>query len=87
MRIRDEFVLRTIAGQTFVVALGSASRELNGMLRLNETAKVIWEGLAQGMTQSEIVRSLTAQYDVTPEQAETDCENLIDQLRRLHIHE
>ena len=87
MRIRDEFVLRTIAGQTFVVALGSASRELNGMLRLNETAKVIWEGLAQGMTQSEIVRSLTAQYDVTPEQAETDCENLIDQLRRLHILE
>lgn len=49
--------------------------------QLNETATVIWQGLAGGSSREEIVRSLTSVYDVTPEDAEKSVEKVIDHLQ------
>ncbi|MCC8081411.1 MAG: PqqD family protein [Lachnospiraceae bacterium] len=40
------------------VATGKASREFHGMVKLNETGKTIWEGVADGRTMDEIVNIL-----------------------------
>lgn len=55
MKIKEGFVIRKVAGKYVVVATGQASREFHGMVKLNETGKTIWEGLADGKTAEEIV--------------------------------
>ena len=65
MRIKDGFVLRDVAGQTVVIATGEASRDFHGMVKLNGTGRVIWEGLSRGDDAEDIAVDLeTAQRDV-----------------------
>ena len=42
MKIKNGFVVREIAGECVVVALGEASKVFNGIIKLNETGKIIW---------------------------------------------
>ncbi|MCC8029587.1 MAG: PqqD family protein [Lachnospiraceae bacterium] len=58
MKIKEGFVIRRVAGKYVVVATGQASREFHGMIKLNETGKTIWEGIADGMTEEQIVNTL-----------------------------
>ncbi len=58
MNIKKGFVIRKVANKYVVVATGPARREFNGMVKLNETGKTIWEGVAAGKTADEIVNIL-----------------------------
>lgn len=42
MRIKQGFVMRDVAGQAVVIATGDASRDFHGMVKLNQTAAVVW---------------------------------------------
>ena len=48
MKIKKGFVVREIAGQSVVVALGSATKDFNGMIKLNDSGRVIWDMLSEG---------------------------------------
>ena len=73
MRIKDGFVLREVAGQNVVIATGEAS------IKLNETGRVIWEGLAAGKSDEAIAADLTSAYDVDAEKAATDVAAFVKQ--------
>lgn len=49
MKIKDGFVLREVAGQAVVIAVGEASKEFHGMINLNATGKLVWQGIEQGL--------------------------------------
>ena len=68
MRIKDGFVMREVAGQTMVIATGEASRNFHGMIKLNSTGKMIWEGLMQGLSRQEITERITETCDAEPGQ-------------------
>ena len=87
MKIKEGFVVREIAGQSFVVALGSASKTLNGMIKLNESARVIWDMMAKGMDKKEILEELLKIYDVEASQAEKDYDALISVLKEAGVFE
>lgn len=63
MKIKDGFILRDIAGTTYVVAVGARSKSFKGMVTLNETGKFIWQILEKGATKEEIVESLLAEFE------------------------
>ena len=46
--------------------------------RLNETAMLVWRGLEQGKSISEIVNDVTSSYEVAPEHATTSVQRLLD---------
>ena len=48
MKIKNGFVVREIAGECVVVALGEASKIFNGIIKLNDTGRIIWNMLAEG---------------------------------------
>ena len=50
MRIKQGFVMRDVAGQAVVIATGDASRDFHGMVKLNQTAAVVWHGVGRGWT-------------------------------------
>lgn len=87
MIIREGFVVRQIAGQSFVVALGSASKAFNGMIKLNETARLIWDMIADGNEKERIVEKILEEYDVDRAMAESDYDALIGVLQEAGVFE
>jgi O-phosphoseryl-tRNA(Cys) synthetase len=49
--------------------------------QLNETATVIWRGLADGSSMTNIVGSLTSVYDVTEEDAVKSVDQVLQHLK------
>ena len=63
MKIKDGFILRSVAGQTVVLPTGD-ELDLNMMITLNETGTVLWERLQQDTDEAALVSALLAEYDV-----------------------
>ena len=87
MKIKDGFVVREIAGQSIVVALGAASKKFNGMIKLNDTGRVIWDMLAAGKAEEDIVDRFVSEYDVEKDAAKRDVSAFIEVLRGADILE
>ena len=87
MKIKKGFVAKEIAGQYVVVALGAASKIFNGIIKLNDSAKFIWDMLSEGAEKAEIVDALLAEYDVDKETAECDVDAFVAQLEGANILE
>lgn len=47
MKLSENFVLKNIAGENVVMPVGEAVGKINGMIKLNPSAKVIWESLEE----------------------------------------
>ena len=63
MKLKDDFILRNIAGQTVVLPSGG-DLDLNMMITLNETGAFLWERLQQETDEAALVAALLAEYDV-----------------------
>lgn len=88
MKIKNGFVAKEIAGQYVVVALGKASKIFNGIIKLNESGKFIWDKLSVGAEKEDIVNALLEEYEgVDRETAERDVEKFIDELKGANILE
>lgn len=87
MKIKDGFVLREVAGQTMVVALGSAAQSFNGMIKLNSTGKLIWELLSAGRDEAQIVDAILEEYDIDRATVERDVARVIKTLQEANILE
>lgn len=58
MKIKSGFILRDVGGKTFVVAVGSRSREFKGMITMNETGKIIWKTFENDATIDDAVAAI-----------------------------
>lgn len=47
MKLSGNFVLKNIAGENVVMPVGEAVGKINGMIKLNPSAKVIWNALEE----------------------------------------
>ena len=63
MKLKDDFILRNIAGQTVVLPSGG-DLDLNMMITLNETGAFLWERMQQETDEATLVAALLAEYDV-----------------------
>ena len=87
MKIKNGFVVREIAGQCIVVALGEASKSFNGMIRLNETGTFIWSMLEKGAEIDDIVNAVVEEYDAKLETVRSDVERFVSTLNSAGILE
>jgi hypothetical protein len=53
--------------------------------QLNETASLVWRGLANGMSLGEIAREMTEVYDVTTEHAQSSVEAAVCNFGARHL--
>ena len=49
MKIKEGYVLREVAGQAVVIAVGEASKTFHGMINLNETGRRLPENWQRTM--------------------------------------
>ncbi len=79
MKLKEGFVLRTVAGNTIVVPTGSALN-LNMMISLNGVGRFLWEKLEKGAETEELVAALLEEYDVDEAKAKKDVEAFVEKL-------
>lgn len=80
MKRSPNFLMRQVAGTWVVVPVGAAAREFPGMIRLNQTGKLIWELLEQEQTAESLTQALLARYDVPQTQARQDVDAFLAKL-------
>ena len=81
MKIKSGFILRTVAGNNVVVAIGEQSKSFNGVIKLNESGLVLWNKLSAGADKAELVSALLDEYDITADVAENDVDKFVGVLR------
>lgn len=81
MTIRENYVLRQVAGSYVVVAAGEASVNFNGMLTLNDSGALLWRTLEHGADEAGLISALTSEYEVSDEQAGRDIAEFLKALR------
>ncbi|MBE7083345.1 MAG: PqqD family protein [Clostridiales bacterium] len=81
MKIKQGFILREVAGNYIVVAVGSAVKEFNGVINLNETGAFLWKRLQDGAEEEDLVQALLNEYDVEEELARKDVRSFIDKIQ------
>lgn len=72
MKLKENFVLRRVLNNWVVLPLGAATVDFNGILNLNDSGALLWQHLEQGAGREELADALTAQYDVSRDQALSD---------------
>ena len=87
MKVKKEFILKSVANQYVVVPVGKEAVNFNGMLTLNKTAKLLYEALAVDKTIEELVSVLTDTYDISEEYARRDVLEFIKTLESKNILE
>lgn len=80
MRIKDGFILREVAGNYIVVAVGEAVKGFNGVINLNETGAFLWRLMEKGSDVEGLTNALLEEYDVEKEIAQADAKAFIDKL-------
>lgn len=87
MKIKEGFVLREVANQAIVIAVGKASETFKGMIRMNQTSKDIWNYIQKGLDVEDIVLEMKKKYDVDETIIRKDVLYIISVLRENNILE
>ena len=78
LRIKKGFILRKMGENYIAVTVGATSKEINGMIRLNETGKFIWEQMKDGIERKDLIREMIERFNGLDEKtAETDLDEFL----------
>lgn len=80
MKLKDGFILRSVAGESVVVPTGD-DLDLNMMITLNDTGAFLWRRLETGAEEDELVAALLKEYDVEEQTARTHVAMFIRKLK------
>ena len=87
MKLKYKFIVRNVAGQSVALAVGEDNAKFNGMIKLNAVGEFIFKLLENDITEEEIVKKITDEYDVSAEEAEVSLKKYIETLRNNELIE
>ncbi len=87
MKIKEGFMLRHVGDQIVVVALGEASKDFNGIIRLNETGEFLWNKMTHSIGKKQLVAALMEEYPVNEATASRDVTAFVMKLKEAHLLE
>lgn len=86
MKLKYNFVINQVAGETVAVSVGDNDGRFNGYIKLNETGAFIFKMLKKDTTREDIISALLAEYpDATQEAAAESVDELVEQLRKAEL--
>ena len=65
MKIKEGFMLRNVAGNYVVVAVGEASKNFSCVITLNGSGAFLWEQLTKDVTEEQLLQALLNEYEVS----------------------
>ncbi|MBR2604429.1 MAG: PqqD family protein [Clostridia bacterium] len=80
MKLKQEYMLAEIAGEYVAVATNSNLDSERKIIRMNDTGKLIWDGIANGKDERAIVSDLMDQYEVDEQTAAKSVARILQQM-------
>lgn len=88
MRVKKGFTLRTICGESILLAEGKENIDFSDIISMNPTAVYLWENVQdKDFTAEDLARLLTDQYEVDEATALEDANELAGQWKKAGIVE
>ncbi len=87
MRIKEGYLLRTVAGSNIVVPVGEGTIDFSGVIQLNEVGAFLWKALEKGSDKESLVKLLLSEYDVDKETADKDVSDFLVKLKEASLIE
>ncbi len=85
MKIKDGYMLRSVAGQHIVVPIGEAAQRFNGMITLNSTGAFLWNAMLKDINREELVNELLREYDVDEKMAGAGVDSFLRKVREAKL--
>ena len=85
MKFNGNFILKKIGDTFYAVPLGSISKEIKGMIKLNNTAAFIWQKIEDGISSEEIVNTLSNEFKTDKATAQKDFDEFTSALKEAKI--
>lgn len=80
MRLKGEYVMREVVGETLLIPVGETALAFNGMITLDPVSALIWKELEDEASQETILEQILSTFDVAQEVASQDLEEFLNQL-------
>ncbi|MBQ8208297.1 MAG: PqqD family protein [Clostridia bacterium] len=87
MKISEGFVVQKIGESFYAVPVNKNPAIGNGMIKLNESAYLMWKKIEEGLDLDQIAEALTEEYNVDKETALRDVKAFAGQLGKVGILE
>lgn len=85
MRLKDDFILHNTGEDFVIIATGEATKNFNGIIKLNNMGGEIISFLSNDISEEEIIKAIVEKYEVEYEIAREDILNLLDSLRKAGV--
>lgn len=85
MRLKDDFILHNTGEDFVIIATGEATKNFNGIIKLNNMGGEIVGLLTTDISEEEIIKAIVEKYEVEYEIAREDILNLLDSLRKVGV--
>ena len=79
MKIKEGFIIKKLGIGYIVVTVGNASKDFNGVIRLNESGAFLWKSILDGADSREkLIQAMLERYeDLDQETAEKDLDEFL----------
>ncbi len=79
MKIKEGFIIKKLGIGYIVVTVGDASKDFNGVIRLNETGAFLWQSIQDGADSREkLIQAMLDRYeDLNQEIAKKDLDEFL----------
>ena len=83
MRIKEGYIMKKLGTGYVVVTVGQASRDFNGMIRLNPAGAFLWDSIRNGADSREkLANAMLERYEgLNVQTAATDLDEFLDSIQ------
>lgn len=81
MKIKEGFIVREILDSYMAVPVGERTREVHGVIALNETGAFLWKMLEEDTSEDKLIASMVKEYEITEKTAKDDIKEYLSFLR------
>ncbi len=71
-KLKSKFVAREVGNELIIVPLTGNVAQMNELFTLNETAKFLWESISDDISNEDLAKLLTDEFEVDAETAHRD---------------
>lgn len=81
LKIKEGFIVREILDSYMAVPVGERTREVHGVIALNETGAFLWKMLEKDTSEDKLIASMVKEYEITEKTAKDDIKEYLSFLR------
>ena len=85
MRLKDDFILHNTGEDFVIIATGEATKNFNGIIKLNNMGGEIVGLLTTDISEEEIIKAIVEKYEVDYDTAKEDIKNILDSLKKAGV--